>query len=108
MKGHLATQRGWRLTPDDMRRKWLIQRLMCQGEVSERAYANAFGEALAERIPDLHPRLAPFVDDGLLVPDGKDYRVTPLGRLFLRVIAMSFDAYLPEPDLERPMFSRTV
>lgn len=108
MKGHLATLRGWRLTPDDVRRKWLIQRLMCQGEVSERAYANAFGEALTERIPDLRPRLAPFVEDGLLVPDGEDYRVTPLGRLFLRVIAMSFDAYLPEPDLERPMFSRTV
>ena len=69
---------------------------------------SAFGETLAERIPDLRPRLAPFVEDGLLVPDGEDYRVTPLGRLFLRVIAMSFDAYLPEPDLERPMFSRTV
>ncbi len=108
MSGHLATMRGWRMSEDDIRRKWLIHRLMCQGEVSEGAYAENFGEALEERIPDLRTRLAPFVEDGLLALDGGDYRISSLGRLFLRVIAMSFDAYLAEPDLERPMFSRTV
>ena len=108
MDGQLATLRGWRLSQDDLRRKWLIHRLMCQGEVSPRAYRERFAESLEERIPELSTRLAPFVEDGLLVPDGGDFRVAPLGRLFLRVIAMSFDAYLPEPDLERPMFSRTV
>ena len=104
----LATIRGWQLSSDDVRRKWLIQHLMCQGEVSGSAYAETFDEALTERVPDLQARLAPFVDDGLLVPEDSAFRVTPLGRLFLRVIAMSFDGYLPEPDPERPKFSRTV
>jgi coproporphyrinogen III oxidase-like Fe-S oxidoreductase len=61
-----------------------------------------------DRIPDLHERLAPFVEDDVLLLDGDVYCVTPLGRLFLRVIAMSFDAYPPEPNLERPIYSRTV
>lgn len=108
MSGHLATMRGWRLSDDDVRRKWLIHRLMCQGEVSAPNYEATFGEALVDRVPNLHERLAPFVEDDVLLLDGDVYRVTPLGRLFLRVIAMSFDAYPPEPNLERPIYSRTV
>jgi oxygen-independent coproporphyrinogen-3 oxidase len=100
--------RGWRMSEDDVRRKWLIQRLMCQGEVNSKRYAKAFDEALEERIPDLEARLAPFEADGLLIPDDGSYRVSQLGRLFLRVIAMSFDAYLPEETPEKPMFSRTL
>jgi oxygen-independent coproporphyrinogen-3 oxidase len=106
--GRLATMRGWRMSEDDVRRKWLIQRLMCQGEVNSKRYAKAFDEALEERIPDLEARLAPFEADGLLIPDDGSYRVSQLGRLFLRVIAMSFDAYLPEETPEKPMFSRTL
>lgn len=107
-EGRLATLRGWRLTEDDQRRKWLIFRLMCQGEIDPVAYETTFGEPLAERIPDLDARLGPFVEDGLLDVDGARYALTPLGRLFLRVIAMTFDAYLPKEPGERPMFSRTV
>ena len=33
--------------------------------------------------------------------------VTPLGRIFLRNLAMPFDAYLPA-QLEKPVFSRTL
>ncbi|MFQ5513703.1 MAG: oxygen-independent coproporphyrinogen III oxidase [Myxococcota bacterium] len=106
--GGLATLRGWQLSDDDLKRKWLIQRLMCQGEISPESYLECFGEALEGRIPDLGPRLAPFAEDGLLEKEGDGFRVTPLGRLFLRVIAMSFDAYLSETDDSRPMYSRTV
>jgi len=34
-------------------------------------------------------------------------RVTPLGRFFLRNVAMVFDAYL-QPNPDKPMYSRTV
>ena len=106
--GRLATLRGWRMSADDIRRKWLIHRLMCQGEVSPTRYAETFQEPLGERIPDLVERLAPFVGDALLTEQGGSYRITPLGRLFLRVIAMSFDAYLPTQTESKPMFSRTL
>jgi oxygen-independent coproporphyrinogen-3 oxidase len=107
-QGELATMRGWWLSDDDKRRKWLIHRLMCQGEISPGEYQREFEEALSDRIPDLKGRLAPFLDDALLVLENGTYRVTPIGRVFLRVLAMTFDAYLPEQAGDRPMFSRTV
>ena len=106
--GRLATMRGWSLSEDDLRRKWLIQRLMCQGEISTVAYEDTFGEPLSARIPSLAEKLAPLVDDGLLATSGEDYGVTPTGRLFLRPVAMTFDAYLSEPEPSQPMFSSTL
>ncbi len=100
--------RGWSLSEDDLRRKWLIQRLMCQGEISTAAYEDAFGEPLSARIPSLAEKLAPLVEDGLLAASGEDYELTPTGRLFLRPVAMTFDAYLSEPEPSRPMFSSTL
>ena len=38
------------LSRDDLRRRWLIHRLMCQGEVDPAAYAGVFGEALSGRV----------------------------------------------------------
>lgn len=109
--GRLATLRGWLLSDDDQRRSWLIQQLMCQGSIDPGAYAECFAEPLEERITDLPARLAPFVADGLLQPDAGGWTVTPLGRLFLRNIAMTFDAYLAPPGEvadEQPRYSRTV
>jgi len=112
----LATLRGWWLDDDDRRRRWLIQELMCRGRIDPGAYAARFGEDLGHRVPDWPRRLAGFVEDGLLEGDGPGFRVTPLGRLFLRPMAMTFDAYLETPDGSpasrgdgtTPRFSRTV
>jgi oxygen-independent coproporphyrinogen-3 oxidase len=106
--GHLATLRGCRLSEDDVRRRWLIHRIMCQGEISGSAYQQRFDETLEARVPDLHEHLAEFVDDELLERGDGTYRVTRLGRLFLRVIAMTFDAHLEPPDPDKPKFSKTV
>ncbi|MFQ5696920.1 MAG: oxygen-independent coproporphyrinogen III oxidase [Myxococcota bacterium] len=108
-QGRLATCRGWRLGEDDLRRRWLIQRVMCTGEIPTRSYRARFEEPLEERVPDLRSRLAPLVADGLLTPETPEgWRVTPTGRLLLRVVAMAFDAYLTPPDPDQPRYSRTV
>ena len=104
----LATERGWHLSEDDLRRKWLIQSLMCRGEIDPAAYEAHFGEAIEERVPGLAGRLAPFEEDGLLEAAGGAWRLTFLGRLFLRNVAMTFDAHLEPPGTERKRFSRTV
>ena len=106
--GGFATMRGWRLSERDIRRKWLIQHLMCQGEISPEAYRGAFGEALDDCVPALEERLAPLVEDGLVAAEATGYSITPLGRLFLRPVAMTFDEHLGDSDPERPRFSRTV
>ncbi len=108
--GRLATVRGWSLSQDDKRRHFLIEQLMCVGKVDGNAYAAVWGEDLHDRVPGLEDRLAPFVADGLLIPGEASWRLTPVGRIFVRTIAMAFDAYLDSRTSTgaRPMFSRTV
>jgi len=96
--GRLATLRGWRLSDDDRRRKWLIQHLMCNETIDPGAYAERFDEALDMRVPALAQGLEPFERDGLVARDGDVWRVTPLGRIFLRPIAALFDAYRDPGD----------
>jgi oxygen-independent coproporphyrinogen-3 oxidase len=98
-QGRLATERGIALTEDDRRRRAVITQLMCNfwvdlGEDGTRYFA-----------PELE-RLHRFEDDGLVVRTGSQLELTQLGRLFVRNVAMVFDAYLSRA--ERPRFSRTV
>jgi len=109
--GHLATTRGIHLSEQDLERKWLIQDLMCRGTIAPAAFAARFGAPLAARIPGLSAALEPMVEDGLLTrskPGEEGWRVTPLGRLFLRNLAMCLDAGLEPSEPEQPRYSRTV
>jgi len=109
-EGHLATLRGHRLSQDDVERRFAIARIMCRGELRDADWRAAFGTALAERFAAERERLAPMAADGLveLLPDG-GLRVTPLGRLLVRNVAMAFDAYLPAQQRDGGQrFSRTV
>jgi oxygen-independent coproporphyrinogen-3 oxidase len=97
--GRLPTLRGWRMTDDDLRRKALIQRLLCQGAI----------DAVAADLPGLLQRLAPFEADGLVERSASGWAVTPLGRLFLRPIATALDAYFTPDDASAPRtYSRAV
>ncbi|HVY61505.1 MAG TPA: oxygen-independent coproporphyrinogen III oxidase, partial [Planctomycetota bacterium] len=97
--GRLSTVRGLKLTAEDERRRKAILAIMCEGRL-EGELARGFEQEIAS--------LAPLAERGLVngVSKGR-VEVTPLGRLFLRNIAMAFDVYLPK-NAERPMFSRTV
>jgi len=106
----LATMRGHRLSRDDRERRWVITRIMCHGELRAPEFEAAFGRSFAERFADELGRLAAVREDGLVeVAEDGSLRVTPLGRLLVRNVAMAFDAYLPEQRRAgRPMFSKTV
>jgi oxygen-independent coproporphyrinogen III oxidase len=106
----LATARGHRLTADDVERRWVIERVMCHGELRAAEFEARFGAPFAERFADALAALAPMQADGLVKRDADgSLAVTPAGRLLLRNVAMAFDAYL---DAQRrsgvPMFSKTV
>jgi oxygen-independent coproporphyrinogen-3 oxidase len=94
--GRLPTERGIWLTDDDRRRREVITQLMCNFAVELEPQLWS-----AERA-DLQPLAA----DGLVVLDGNRLQVTELGRLFIRNVAMVFDAYLRQ-NAARP-FSRAV
>src|SRR6202041_3377435 len=58
--------------------------------------------------PELQ-RLEEARDEGLVVLDSAEIRVTALGRIFIRNVAMAFDRYLHEQQMDRrPLFSKTL
>jgi oxygen-independent coproporphyrinogen-3 oxidase len=92
--GELPVWRGLRMTGEDRLRRDLIQRLMCSGRVDfadfERRYELDFSQHFASELA----RLAPLAADGLVELGSREMRVTPLGRLLVRAVAMVFDAHL--------------
>ena len=110
--GVLPVQRGYRRTKDDEVRGTIIQELTCNGRTTV-AQLEAAGSPWRTAWAGELARLAPMVEDGLLVIDDEGIRVTPLGRLFVRNVCMVFDAHLGKvpptaksPD--GPRYSRTV
>lgn len=107
-EGRLATRVGYRMSDDDLLRKHVIMRLMCDLELDmravERKFAISFTEYFAESLASMHQ----FVEEGMVtVADGK-ISILGAGRLLLRNIAMCFDAYLGSMTSAKPIFSRTV
>jgi oxygen-independent coproporphyrinogen III oxidase len=98
-EGQLPVERGCWLSDDDQRRRDIITQIMCNFWVDLGAAAADFG-------PELE-RLRALESDGLVSVRGGEVTVTPLGRVFVRNVAMVFDAYLGR-QRERPTFSRTV
>jgi oxygen-independent coproporphyrinogen-3 oxidase len=105
----IATMRGYRLTPEDEIRRAVISRLLChavigKGEI-ERAFALSFDDYFARELALLQE----FSEDGLVQVSPEEIRITMLGRIFIRNVAMVFDPYLEQQKLEsRPLFSKTL
>lgn len=107
--GELPTMRGIRLTDDDRLRAALIERLLCHCVVVKHEIEERYGIEFDSYFAGALARLEGPQEDGLvrLLPDRIE--VTSLGRLFLRNLAMPFDAYLQKKEPEaRPVFSKTL
>lgn len=106
--GTIPVAKGIAVTDDDVLRRFVINRVMCLlrldlGEVEAR-----FGGAARAAIEaDLRAGVKELEDDGLVSFDGRVLKVTPLGQLLVRNVAMLFDAYLKREGAKK-QFSRTV
>ncbi|MGH7836511.1 MAG: oxygen-independent coproporphyrinogen III oxidase, partial [Candidatus Binataceae bacterium] len=105
----IATMRGYRLSQDDVIRRAVIGRLLCHTVIPkqevEREFSIIFDEYFAEEMG----KLATFRDEGLVELHAGEIRVTPLGRIFIRNVAMTFDVYLREQRMDqKPLFSKTL
>lgn len=93
-QGELPIARGIKLTTDDLLRRLLIQRLMCNFELSiasiEQAHSINFASYFALELE----KLRVMEDDGLVVVNADGLKVTLKGRLLIRNICMVFDVYL--------------
>ncbi|HUJ29434.1 MAG TPA: oxygen-independent coproporphyrinogen III oxidase [Myxococcales bacterium] len=94
--GELATERGFRSSDDDVRRRGIITNIMCNFHVDLGPKAQVEFAGELKRLKEM---------EGLVEVHGSEVDVTPLGRIFVRNVASTFDAYLLPG--ERP-FSRAV
>ena len=105
----LAANRGMVLNADDVLRRHVISAIMCNGYVNfsevEQDFSIDFHEYFKEELRNLETLQA----DDLVHVTHKELTVQPLGHIFLRNIAMPFDAYLKQQlAKEKPLFSKTV
>ena len=105
----IATMRGYRLSPDDEIRRAVIGRLLCHTVIPksdiEREFSVSFDDYFAAELEHLEEPAT----EGLVVLAPNEIRVTPLGRIFIRNVAMTFDRYLHEQQMDRrPLFSKTL
>lgn len=105
--GQLPTARGFSLSQDDVIRRYLIRRLMCDFQLDTRQLEARFGIRYDEYFASEEEALQEFYDTGFVARENGHLQVLPLGQAFIRNIAMVFDAYLKKPDAHR-QFSRTV
>jgi oxygen-independent coproporphyrinogen-3 oxidase len=105
-RGEAPIERGYVLTEDDIVRRKTIMRLMCDLELDYAALSAQTGVDASEYFAN---EIASFDDleaDGLVQRSADGLRITREGRLFIRNVAMRFDAYLPRQAERR--FSQTV
>ncbi len=99
--------RGLHLSDDDLLRRDIIMDICCQLEFSLADICARYGIDpdiyLQREINELHT----FIRDGLLISTQTGYRLTDLGRHFLRNICMVFDAWLERTPIE-VKYSKTV
>ncbi|HVB07457.1 MAG TPA: oxygen-independent coproporphyrinogen III oxidase [Candidatus Acidoferrales bacterium] len=105
----VATMRGYRLNYDDLLRREVITKLLCHTVVRKREIENTFQIRFDEYFASELAELGAMRDDGLVILGGDEILVTPLGRIFIRNVAMPFDRYLREQKMDaRPLFSKTL
>ena len=104
-EGVLPTAKGMKLSADDRLRRAVITDLMCNFELDLATTVDDAANYFADELVALRPLVA----DGLLTLDGTRISLLPLGRLFVRNVAMVFDAYLDKhAAADRPVFSSTL
>ncbi|KRB67858.1 oxygen-independent coproporphyrinogen III oxidase [Noviherbaspirillum sp. Root189] len=110
-RGQLPITRGVKLSMDDMLRRAVIQRLMCDFELSVRAIETNYPITFSRYFSGELEKLRELEVDGLIVLSDDWVTVTPKGRLLVRNICMVFDRYfgMGHPlKLERMRYSRTI
>ncbi len=104
--GKLPVYRGVELDDDDLLRREVITRLICQFELDMGAIAQQFNIDFSEYFAPEMEEIRQIESDGLLTIDGDRIRVLPAGRLLIRNVCMVFDKYLRKQSEQR--FSKVI
>ena len=109
--GSLPIDRGYRLSADDQIRRFIITQLMCNFHLEKRAVEERFGISFDQVFERELAQLAGpdgLIANGFVTASREALHVEPLGRLFVRNVAMLFDRYLLHKKSDARIFSQTV
>ncbi len=104
--GKLPVYRGIELNDDDILRREVITKLICQFELNMGSIARQFKIDFTEYFALEMEEIRQIEADGLLTIEGDKVSVLPVGRLLIRNVCMVFDRYLREQTEQR--FSRVI
>lgn len=106
-RGQLPVEKLLRLNDDDRLRREIIMSVMCRHRIDYGLFKREWGVDLASTFEKELDSLEPMEMDGLVSRSDEALVIHPKGRLFLRNIAMVFDAYRQQKT-EPARFSKTV
>lgn len=105
--GNLPILRGYAMTDDDRVRYKAIMHIMCDLYLDYAKLSEEIGIDFADYFKADIASLGDLEEDGLVRREPGGLHVTPLGRLFVRIVATRFDAYL-QAENRKGRYSQTV
>jgi oxygen-independent coproporphyrinogen-3 oxidase len=99
--------KGTQLSRDDMIRRDVIMALMCNLYLDIDAIETKWDIDFHHYFSESLDKLTPFIVDGLVGLSRSAIEVAPKARLLIRIISMSFDAYLAG-QLHQQRYSRVI
>ncbi|MBU2893734.1 oxygen-independent coproporphyrinogen III oxidase [Colwellia sp. D2M02] len=102
-----AQEKGLSLSQDDIIRGDVIRELMCNLFLDKRVISDRYGINFNEYFKDDLPLLDTFIADNLVENTQDTIQVSPKARLLIRIICMSFDAYMNK-HINQQRFSRVI
>jgi oxygen-independent coproporphyrinogen-3 oxidase len=102
-----AQERGVSLSQDDIIRGDVIRELMCNLFLDKQKINTKYNINFDDYFYDDISLLATFIDDGLVVNTENTIEVNQKARLLIRIICMSFDAYMKK-HINQQRFSRVI
>ena len=105
--GKLPLLRGYAMTAEDQIRYDAIMHIMCNLYIDYAQLSDQLGIDFSDHFKAEIASLGDLEADGLVRREPGGLHVTPLGRLFIRIVAMRFDAYL-QADQRQGRYSQTV
>ncbi len=103
----LPIERGYFLSDDDLIRRHVITRIMCDFELDFSDVEKKFNIEFEKYFSSSLDGLKEFIDDKLVQIKDRKIIITEMGRLLIRNIAMCFDWYI-EQKTDKAKYSRTV
>ncbi len=104
LNGEIPAAKGYRYTSEDQIRAFMIERLMCDFQISFDAMTNRFGADAAPYI-DIAKHIAALDQDKLSGANADMFYINPERLPFTRTVASWFDAHLTKQQFK---FSKAI